>query len=258
MTIGIASRFLLMRQLLSGLIASMEGISIVLDIDNPLTCIDLIRAALPQILLIDSYDLAADLVVVRQLTKLFAGMNIVLLTGLIDDRSELLAIEAGAKGCISKGSDPRVLEKALHLVKGGQYWMSREVASLVAGKLLGEFNAHQDRSKDLTQRELEILALLARGQVNKEIACKLGVSENTVKAHLASIYRKLGVTTRLGAVLHYFREAQEKGGQATQLKVSPAEVSRLVAAQGEQAPESAQIPPDSPPGLPPIRTIHSN
>jgi DNA-binding NarL/FixJ family response regulator len=253
MTVGIVSRFLLMRQLLIGLLASMEGFSVVLDIDNPLTSIDLIRASLPQILLIDCDDFAADLVVVRQLTKLFPGMNIVLLTGLIDDRAELQAIEAGAKGCISKGSHPRVVEKALHLVKEGQYWMSREVASMVAGKLLGGFNAHEDCSKDLTQRELEILALLARGQVNKEIACKLAVSENTVKAHLASIYRKLGVTTRLGAVLHYFREAQEKGGKATQLKVSPDEISRLVAPQGEQAPESPQKPLGPLPGLPPIR-----
>ncbi len=253
MTVGIVSRFLLMRQLLGGLLAGMEGFSVVLDIDNPLTSIDLIKAAQPQILLIDSYDLTADLVTVRQLAKLFPGMNIVLLTGLIDDRSELQAIEAGAKGCISKGSDPRVLEKVLHLVKGGQYWMSREVASQVARKLLGDLNAHEDRSKDLTQRECEVLALLARGQVNKEIACKLAVSENTVKAHLASIYRKLGVTTRLGAVLHYFREAQEKGGQATQLKASPDEISRLVAPQGEQAPESSQRPLGPLPGLPPIR-----
>ena len=253
MTIGIISRFLLMRQLFADLLAGMEGFSVVLDIDNPLTSIDRIKAARPEILLIDSVDFTADLGTVRQLTNLLPGMNIVLLTGLIDDHSELQAIEAGAKGCISKGSHPRVVEKALHLVKGGQYWMSREVASLVAGKLLGEFNAQEDRSKDLTQRELDILALLARGQVNKEIACKLAVSENTVKAHLASIYRKLGVTTRLGAVLHYFREAQEKGGRATQLKVSPAEVSRLVAPQGEQAPESPQKPLGPLPGLPPLR-----
>lgn len=245
MTVAIISRFALMRKMLRGLLATMKGPEVVLDADSAFESFELIDTLRPRILLIDTVNPVEDLATVRQLRKLYPAANIILLVESADEQFELHAIEAGARGCVSKKSDPQVLEKALNLVEQGQFWISRGVASLVAGKLSATHDPGQDLSRELTQREWAVLGLLAMGHVNKEIAARLAISENTVKAHLASTYRKLAVTTRLGAVLHYFRHARDMGARAT---APPADFPKALAASASAAPKKTdRAPAISPP-----------
>jgi DNA-binding NarL/FixJ family response regulator len=211
MKVGIVSRFALMRKMLCGLLSTMDGVEVVLEVGSALENFVLIKMHHPSILLIDTENQVQDLAAVRQLSKLFSEVKILLLVESPNDQFEVCAMQAGARGCISKGTDPEVLEKALNVVERGQFWISREIASMVAGRFAATQLSGQDLSRELTQREWAVLGLLATGYVNKEIAARLVISANTVKVHLASIYRKLGVTTRLGAVLHYFRHAREAG-----------------------------------------------
>ena len=214
MTVGIVSPFTLTREMLCGLLANMQGIEVVLDVESAFESYELIRSVQPRILLVDAASPAEDLDSLRQMKKLYPSTSIVLLVRERDDEFEMRAIEAGARGCLAGTCNSKCMERALHHVDQGEFWISRSVASLVAGRLVASHEPACDVSRELTEREWAVLGLLAMGYVNKEIATRLAISGNTVKAHLASTYRKLGVTTRLGAVLHYFRRAQEQNTPA--------------------------------------------
>ncbi len=210
MTVGIISRFTLTRKLLRSMLSAIQGFRVLFDIPSVQEGIELIKELHPRILLVESTDSGEDIAVVYQLGKLFPEARVVLLTQGESDEFILRAIEAGARGCISKDSDPQILLKALNLVERGRFWVSREVADLIAVRWVKSQGPEPDTAEQLTPREWEILALLAKGQVNKEIAGHLTISENTVKAHLAAIYRKLHVTTRLAAALHYYQQARQR------------------------------------------------
>ncbi len=241
MTVGIISRFALMRKMMCGFLATMKGPEVVLEVDSAFENYLLIKTLHPSILLVDTVNQVEDLATLRQLNKLYPAAKIVLLVESADEQFELRAMEAGARGCVSKESDPQVLEKALNLVEHGQFWTSRKVASLAVGKLSAAHTPSQDLSRELTQREWAVVGLLAMGYVNKEIAARLLISENTVKAHLASTYRKLGVTTRLGAVLHYFRQARGTGARAGTVPL-PANSAKALATSASRAPKKTSMP----------------
>ncbi len=211
MTVGIVSPFTLTREMLCGLLANMQGIEVVLDVESAFESYELIHSLQPRMLLVDATSPAEDLDGLRQMKKLYRSISIVLLVRERNDEFEMRAIEAGARGCLARTCNSKCMERALHHVDQGEFWISRNVASLVAGRLVASHDPTCDLSRELTEREWAVLGLLAMGYVNKEIAAHLAISENTVKAHLASTYRKLGVTTRLGAVLHYFRQARQEG-----------------------------------------------
>jgi LuxR family transcriptional regulator of csgAB operon len=99
--------------------------------------------------------------------------------------------------------------KAIGVVEKGEIWVSRSVASRLISKL-SEIPVSPN-SNGLTPREWKVLGLLASGTRNKEIANRLSVSENTVKTHLYTIYRKLNVDCRLAATLYYFQHVKSDG-----------------------------------------------
>ena len=241
MKVAIISRFALMRKMLRDLLATFKGPEVILDVESAFEDFLLIRTLNPSILLVDSVNKVEDIATIRQLNKLFPAAKILLLVESTDEQFELRAMEAGARGCVSKEGDSQVLSKALNLIEHGQYWISRDVASLVARKLSAVHAPSQDLARGLTQREWAVVSLLAMGYVNKEIAARLSISENTVKAHLASTYRKLGVTTRLGAVLHYFRQAQSRDARAS-AGSSPVDSAKALAMSGSRELKTADIP----------------
>jgi DNA-binding NarL/FixJ family response regulator len=104
------------------------------------------------------------------------------------------------------------LEEALRVVRQGEVWVSQQASSQLVKKLVHRGGQKENEIEELTRREWETLALVAAGNRNKEIANRLCVSENTVKAHLYAIYRKLHVSTRMGAALFFFQYSSQPGG----------------------------------------------
>ncbi|MCI0393456.1 MAG: response regulator transcription factor [Chloroflexi bacterium] len=107
-------------------------------------------------------------------------------------------LKAGAAGYLLKEDPPSMLIQAIQAVDQGQEWISPRVAGILVDSV---------RSKDnvlarLTDRETEVLQLMAHGRTNPQIAEDLVISEHTVKNHVTSIFRKLGVETRVEAVLY--------------------------------------------------------
>ena len=123
-------------------------------------------------------------------------VNVVLLTAFSDRERILAAIDAGAVGYLLKDAEPEELVRGLEAAARGESPLSPKAAqALVAAR--GETGGHPQ----LTPREDEVLGLLAEGLPNKLIARRLDISEKTVKAHLTSIFQRIGVTDRTQAAL---------------------------------------------------------
>lgn len=135
--------------------------------------------------------------------------SIILMTSTSNDREGLAALKAGARGYCNLDMDPQLLKKAVSVVIKGEIWVARNVFAPLLEELTSlterrhkEFPPNLDTRLDrLTPREREIAQLIGGGASNKEIAGRLNITEATVKAHLTAIFRKLGLSDRLGLAL---------------------------------------------------------
>lgn len=118
-------------------------------------------------------------------------------------------IDAGAAGYVNKSSPTEVIRGAIRLVLAGDTYVP---AAMIAAARRAHPGVPGERAPALTERHREILALVAEGRSNKDIARLLGLSDATVKAHLAAIFRVLKVTNRMRAVQALRRLEAEPGG----------------------------------------------
>ena len=132
----------------------------------------------------------------RRLLKAVPGTRVVMLTSFSDHDLVIEAIDTGAIGFLLKDSDPNDLISGIRAAARGDSPLSPKAAK----ELLGE-RARRRPVDDLTQRERDVLTLVGRGMSNKQIAWRLGISEKTVKAHLGSVFDRLGVQDRTQAAL---------------------------------------------------------
>jgi NarL family two-component system response regulator LiaR len=145
------------------------------------------------------YDLIGD---VRALTEAHPQLRILILSAYARREYVLGLLKAGALGYVHKGDSPEMLLSAIKTVSAGNDWISPRVANV----LLEAMRGHEGRPEfTLTPRELDVLRAMATGVTNKEIADTLFISEQTVKNHASNIFAKLGVETRVEAVLYALR-----------------------------------------------------
>ena len=126
--------------------------------------------------------------------------QVIALTSVLEDASVVGAVKAGAIGYLLKNAEADELLSALHAAADGQVRLSPEASK----RLMHEVRAPQS-PEVLTERETEVLRLLAKGKANKEIARELKVSEHTVKSHVHSVLAKLGVLSRTQAAMYAAR-----------------------------------------------------
>jgi DNA-binding NarL/FixJ family response regulator len=121
-----------------------------------------------------------------------------------DDALFIEALQAGVKGFADRNTDIHYLASAIHSVAAGEVMVSpglaRHIAASYAALLARERPTVRGAGNDLTEREFDVLRLVAAGHSNRAIAASLGLSEHTVRAHLRSVSRKLGVQNRVQAV----------------------------------------------------------
>jgi DNA-binding NarL/FixJ family response regulator len=125
-----------------------------------------------------------------------AGARAIIFTAFDTDERILSAVQAGAQGYLLKGAPREELFQAIRVVHSGGSLLQ----PVVAARLLRQVSGAPALPETLTERELEVLQLLARGRQNKEIASELVISERTVKFHVSAILAKLGVGNRTEAV----------------------------------------------------------
>jgi DNA-binding NarL/FixJ family response regulator len=131
----------------------------------------------------------------RRLVKRVAGVQVVVLTSFSDRGRILGALDAGAVGYLLKDATPEELLNGIRAAARGESPLAPKAARAL-------LQAHVEQEQEpLRGREREVLALVAAGHPNKIIARRLGISEKTVKSHLTSVYRQIGVTDRVQAAL---------------------------------------------------------
>jgi len=210
MRLGVISPYHLTREGMRALLTSRNH-AIVVDLPNFPEDLGVLEEAQPEILLLQACGRVSDLEIVSRLRKLLPKIKVLLVLDKTDEETEFQALRAGAWGCISRATDLDTLVKACDVVGRGDIWVSQRVATRFIGNFAQAENGDHASWNGLTRREWEILALLAGGSRNKEIASRLKVSENTVKTHLYTLYRKINVDCRLAATLYYFEHAKSNG-----------------------------------------------
>jgi DNA-binding NarL/FixJ family response regulator len=134
---------------------------------------------------------------IRTATK---DVEVVALTSVLEDASVVGAVRAGAIGYLLKDTEANELRRAIRAAANGQVQLAPEAAS----RLMNELR-QPEQPESLTERETDVLRLLAAGKANKEIAMALHIGDRTVKTHVSSIMGKLGVQSRTQAALYAVR-----------------------------------------------------
>ncbi|MCC6960587.1 MAG: response regulator transcription factor [Dehalococcoidia bacterium] len=163
----------------------------------------LLRAAelRPDIILMDLLMPVMDgIEAIGRLRKELPETEIIALTSVLEDRSVVRAVRAGAIGYLLKDTEADDLCRAIKAAAAGKVQLSAEAAE----RLMREVATPADPDP-LSEREVEVLKLLARGATNKEIALDLSIQETTVKSHVSSILGKLAVPSRTHAALYAAR-----------------------------------------------------
>jgi NarL family two-component system response regulator YdfI len=124
---------------------------------------------------------------------------VVILTTFNEDDLMMRGLRLGAKGYLLKDTDRETLFSAIRAAARGETLLKPEVMNRLLSRV-AQSGPSAGEGVGLTERELEVLTGVARGERSKEVAARLGISERTVKAHLASIYNKLGVDSRAAAI----------------------------------------------------------
>ena len=141
----------------------------------------------------------------RQITEADPSIKVLMLTTFETDSNVIQALKAGASGYVLKDSTADAIASSVVAVISGEKVMASAVANRVLAMLTGT-TTPKEFYDGLTNREIEILKLLANGMANKQIAYRLKISEKTVRNHVSNTYEKLGIYDRSQAVLYAVRK----------------------------------------------------
>jgi two-component system, NarL family, response regulator LiaR len=176
-------------------------LEIVGEAANGVEAVQMAHALRPEVVLMDLLMPVMDgIAAITQLRRELPDIEIVALTSVLEDTAVMGAIRAGAIGYLLKDTEADELRKAIKAAAAGQVQLSPKVAA----RLMREVQV-PDSPETLTERETEVLRLLAHGCSNKEIAHTLSIGEKTVKTHVSNILSKLGVPSRTQAALYAVR-----------------------------------------------------
>lgn len=197
----------LVRQGIRSLLELSDDIRVTAEAVDGKQAVEIIPEVKPDVVLLDMrMPGMSGLDVVNSLSARHALPPTIILTTFDDDQLVLAGLKAGARGYLLKDVSLEQLVDAVKTVAGGGSLVAPGVTQRLLsglGRMQNDFTS-LDRPDPLTERETEILRLMAGGYSNKEIANSLGVAEGTVKNHVSNILSKLGVRDRTRAVLKAF------------------------------------------------------
>ena len=189
----------LMREGVAAVIARQPDMIVVGEAVNGEDALALVESEQPDVLLLDlRMPKLNGVAVIERLCPKCPGLAIVVLSTYDTDDDIIRALRAGAKAYLLKDTPPGELADCVRAVHGGRNYVSAAIGAKLAA---------QATQTSLTFRELDVIKLIARGCLNKEIADRLDITEGTVKSHTSALFSKLGVSNRTEAV----REAVRRG-----------------------------------------------
>jgi NarL family two-component system response regulator LiaR len=201
----IADDHAIVREGLRSLIATDPGLKLAGEAADGETAVQAYCELLPDVVLLDLMMPRKDgITAIEEIKRQHSQAKILVLTSFVEDEKVFPAIKAGALGYLLKETSPEELLRAIREVHQGESTLSPAIAR----KLIDELNRPAEKPKTeepLSEREHEVLVLIAEGLSNQEIARRLVVSERTLRNHVGSILTKLHLANRTQAALYAVR-----------------------------------------------------
>ena len=186
------------RQGLRMFLSDDPELEIVAEARNGAEALELARSLKPDVILMDILMPVMDgITAIGEVRKSLPDTEVIALTSVLEDAKVVGAVRAGAIGYLLKDTRGDELRQAIKAAAAGQVQLSPQAAA----RLVREVRAPES-PEALTERETDVLRLLAQGKANKEIAVALSIGENTVKTHVSNVLEKLGVQSRTQAALY--------------------------------------------------------
>jgi DNA-binding NarL/FixJ family response regulator len=189
------------RRGLRGFFELLDDIEIVGEASDGRQAVDLVGALSPDVVLMDLLMPGVDgIAATAEIKARFPEVEVVALTSFIEEERVTAALEAGATGYLLKDADADDVATAVRRAYAGEVHLDPQVARLLARRIRSrreDAPAHEP----LTEREREVLALVAQGHSNKEIATRLDITERTARTHVSNILGKLDLASRTQAAL---------------------------------------------------------
>jgi NarL family two-component system response regulator LiaR len=202
----VADDHAIVRKGICALLATEPNIEVVGEAQDGREAFSAAQRIEPDVILMDLVMPGMDgLEATRRIMARQPEVRVLVLTSFAGDDKVFPAIKAGARGYLLKDSGPEDLVQAIYQVHRGE----SSLHPAIARRLLRELSDPSERGLDgdaLTEREVEVLQLVAQGQSNREISDRLGISEATVRTHVSSILSKLKLPSRTQAALYALRE----------------------------------------------------
>jgi len=202
----------LVRESLATMLGLLDGIDLVATASDGEEAVTLAAEHEPDVVLMDLRMPRLDGIdATRRLRERGAAARVIALTTFADDESVLGALRAGARGYLTKDSSADDIQSAIFRVAAGEAILDPAVQHHVVAALAGDQPAGESEAPaaelpdGLTRREAEILALIADGLTNGEIAERLVISPTTVKSHINHLFAKAGLRDRVQAVTYAYR-----------------------------------------------------
>ena len=182
-------------------------VEVVAEADDGAQALRLIEAHQPDVAVLDiRMPTMTGVEAARQVKDRFPQVRVLILTAYDDDPYVFALLQAGADGYVLKTASGDELVRAVRTVHRGESALSPEIATKVVRQAVsGRPEGAADQIETLTERELDVLRLAARGLTNRAIGHELGISHRTVQGHLQSVYGKLDVNSRTEAVTEALR-----------------------------------------------------
>lgn len=193
----------LVRQGLKLLLSQDPGLAIVGEASDGLEALDMVARLKPRVVLMDLVMPRMDgITAIAELRQKWPSVEVIALTSVLDDDSVIAAVRNGAIGYLLKDMQGPELCRAIHAAAAGQVQLAPEAAA----RLMRELRVPEAPGTALTEREQDVLELVAQGFSNAEVGDKLCIGEKTVKTHVSRLLQKLNVKSRTQLAVHVWQK----------------------------------------------------
>ena len=197
----IADDHKMVREGLKQLLELDDSFCVVGEASDGFECLNIVNKKNPDVILLDinmpNLDGLQTLKIMRQQNM----NNKVIMLTINDDVDYLIkAIDYNCNGYVLKGSEFEILKNAIHTVHNGETYIESSMTT-VLNSSLAKRDVEIEKLEELTPREIEVLKMITKGNLNKEIAVSLNISERTVKNHVSNIFKKIDVSDRTQAAV---------------------------------------------------------
>jgi DNA-binding NarL/FixJ family response regulator len=198
----------MIREGLQGLVDGQPDMEVAGEADTGVTAVALTQQLQPNVVVMDvSMPEMNGLQATEQVRRLCPGVRILALTRHVDDGYLQQLMEAGASGYVLKQSSADTLLRAIRVVSTGKMYLDPALTGQIVAKVIERRSARGAAAKkSLSPREEEVLRLVARGYLNKEVAARLQISVKTAETHKANAMEKIGIKNRVEIVRYAVRQ----------------------------------------------------